>query len=142
LPAQTKISKTKINAFNVAHYRVTEQEPFVMLIRKKSAPLAALMKQNGVECAAFVTAHNPYGKKIREALNYRAHKALKREITKMGYVSLEGVGEDPSGNWKIDPSYLVLGMPLEEAQAMGNRLGQDMVVWADIDAVPEVILLR
>jgi hypothetical protein len=142
LPSQTNVSKTVINAYNVAHYRVTGQGAFTLLIKRKSAPLAALMKRHQVKSAAFITAYNPHGKKIREALNFRAHKALKREIERLGFVCFEGVGEDPSGQWKVEPSYLVMGISLEEAKVMGQNHGQNAVVWTDSDAVPQIILLR
>jgi hypothetical protein len=143
LPSQTQISKTLINAYNVAHYRVSDGgTAFVLLIKKKSNPLAALLKSRGAASAAFLTAYNPYGKKIKEPMNVRAHKALKREIEGLGLVCFEGVGEDPSGKWKVEPSFLVLGMSLEQAKALGEKHGQNAVVWVDSDAVPRLVLLR
>jgi hypothetical protein len=36
----------------------------------------------------------------------------------------------------------VLGMALDAAQEVGRRYGQNAIVWAGADAVPELVLLR
>lgn len=142
LPSQTKLSKTVINAYRVAHYRVKGPPEFVMLIKRKSSSLAALMKDHGVTSAAFVTAFNPYSQKAKEARNQRRNTALKREIEGRGFACYDGAGEDPSGQWKTELSFLVLGILLEEAKTIGKKYGQNAVVWAESDAVPQLVLLR
>ncbi len=143
MPSQTKVSKTVINAYNTAHYRVkVPDDSFVLLIKKKSGPLAALMKDLGVASAAFLTAYNPYSQKTNVNVNVRAQKALRNDIEKLGMVFYEGTGEDPSGQWKVEPSFLVLGISLETAKAIGVKHGQNAVVWVDSDAVPQLMLLR
>jgi len=143
LPSQTKVSKTVINAYNIAHYHVkVPDNSFVLLIEKRSAPLAALMKDLGVTQAAFITASNPFSRKVKDTVNERARKALKNDIEKLGVVFYEGSGEDPSGKWKVEASYLVLGIAQEQARALGVKYGQNAIVWVESDATPELLLLR
>ena len=142
MPAQTKLSKTRINAYNTAHYRVTGPPPFVLRIWKKSPELAALFKKLDVESAMYITAYNPKGKPTDRNLNIRAHKKLKAEIENLKAPLFDGVGGDPSGNWKAEPSFLVLGVTLESAREFAEKYGQDAVVWADSDAIPLLILMR
>jgi len=100
------------------------------------------MKDLGAGSAAFLTAYNPYSRKTNVNVNARAHKALRNDVEKLGVVFYEGTGEDPSGQWKVEPSFLVLGISLEKAKAIGMKHGQNAVVWIDSDAVPQLILLR
>lgn len=143
MASRSELSKTMINAYRTAHYRVaTATPPFVLLIKKQSLELAALMKLHDVTNAAFLTAYNPFSRLTDRNLNIRAHKALMGELIRMGLVYFEGAGEDPSGKWKSEPSFLVLGIPMEDARKLGDKYKQNAVVWADGDAVPQIILLR
>ena len=143
MPAQTQISKTIINAYYNAHYRVTGAgKEFVLRPKRKSEPLAALMTKHGVACAAFLTACNPYCVVIKDPANVRATKALAVDLKKTGLLFFKGSGEDPSGQWKIEASFFVLGMTEEAAKEMGVKYHQNAVIWADGDALVKVILLR
>lgn len=142
MPAQTKLSKTLINAYNTAHYRVTGPPPFVLRLWKKSPELARLYKEHGYESAMYLTAYNPYSRKTDRNLNIRAHKHLKNELTQMKLPFFEGVGGDPSGHWKAEPSFLVLGVTPETAKEMALKYKQNAVVWINSDAVPELFLMR
>jgi len=142
VPSQTQLSKTLINAYYTAHYRVKGPPPFTLLIRKRSAELAKLYKAHQVESAMYLTAYNPMGKKTDRNINIRNQKKLLGELTRMGLTCLEGIGGDPSGHWVAEPSFLVLGVTQEFAKEMALKYRQNAVVWADSDAIPELILMR
>jgi hypothetical protein len=140
---RSQLSKTLVNSYRTAHYRVTGPNgSFVLIVKKPSEPLASLMKLHGAESALFITAENPHGQKSQAGLNQRAQKALQGEIKAMGFPFWEGVGEDPTGNWKSERSFLALGVSQEQAEALGEKYRQNAVIWADGDAVPRLILLR
>jgi hypothetical protein len=141
MPAQTKLSKTMINAYNTAHYRVIGPPEFTLLIWKKSAELAKLYKAHGVTSAMFITAYNPYSKKTDRNINIRTQKRLKGDLIREKLVHFEGVGGD-AGQWVALPSYLVLGVTEDFAREMADKYQQNAVVWADSDAVPLLILMR
>ncbi len=92
--------------------------------------------------AAFLTACNPGSEPQPTEVNAQAHARLGAELTAAGYRLVQGAGEDPTGVWTAESSYLVLGMALDAAQEVGRRYGQNAIVWAGADAVPELVLLR
>jgi len=55
---------------------------------------------------------------------------------------IERVGQHPSNRWAPEPSFLVLGLSLEAAKALGSRHEQNAIVWCGIDATPQLVLLR
>ena len=141
---KTQLSKTLINSYRVALYRVTGPDAaFVMKVKKFSEPLADLMTRHKAESALFITAENPFGKKTSSSDNLRALKALQTELKSMGLRLWRGQGEDPSGGtWKAETSFLALGLSLEDSKVLGEKYKQNAVIWADADAVPQLILLR
>ena len=42
----------------------------------------------------------------------------------------------------LEESFLVYGLTLEAAKALGTRLEQNAFIWSGEDAVPQLILLR
>ncbi len=140
---KSKVSRTIINAYRTANYRIgVPPKDFVFNVRKKSADLNDLMKSHDCLTAAFLTAYNPYGEPAKPHLNVRAQKNLKQDLKETGFVFEEGWGEDPSGRWKKEPSFLVLGISLEAAKALGVKYEQNAIIWADQVAYPELVLLR
>ena len=67
---------------------------------------------------------------------------LGRELRGLYPIVIEGAGADPTGAWPPENSYFALGADLDAARAIGLRYRQDAVVWAGLDAVPQLILLR
>jgi hypothetical protein len=52
------------------------------------------------------------------------------------------MGQHPSNKWPGEEIFLVLGLYFEAAKALGERFGQNAIVWCGIDAVPQLIVLR
>jgi len=142
MPAQTKLSKTMINAYNTAYYRVTGPPEFTLRIWKKSPELAKLYKEHNVTSAMYLTAYNPFSKKTDRNINMRNQKHLKGELMREKLVHFDGVGGDKSGHWVAEPSFLVLGVTEDFAKGMADKYQQNAVVWADSDAIPLLILMR
>ena len=115
--------------------------PFVLRVGRASGELAHLLRDRGVATAAFMTAYNPYSQPSTEADNAAANQRLREELRHLGFDVLEGVGSDAAGNWQ-EPSFLVLGIPREQAEALGRAYRQNAIVFADADARPELVLLR
>jgi hypothetical protein len=141
---KTELSKTLVNSYRVALYRVLtgNSKSFVLKIKKKSPDLEALMKSHNLFTAAYVTAYNSQGKQTEPHINIKQQKNLLGDIRRTGLPFLEGFGEDPTGRWKSEPSFLVLGISLEEAEALGERSGQNAIVWMEDDYVPQLVMLR
>jgi len=68
--------------------------------------------------------------------------AVAHELDEAGYSYLEGIGQHSSNGWIGEKSYLVFGLTLDDAKALGTRLEQNAIVWSGADAIPQLILLR
>jgi hypothetical protein len=144
LERKTELSRTLVNSYRTALYRVVlaPSQSFVLKIKKKSAELEALMKKHSLLTAAYVTAYNSRGKQTEPLVNTRQQKLLLGDIRRTGLPFWEGFGEDETGRWKSEPSFLILGISLADAETLGERYGQNAIVWMENDYVPQLILLR
>jgi len=140
--SESHIDAATLQAYLETEYRVGGPAPFVLRIGERSAALAATLARARVDCCAFIAAVNPFGQVLDEAVNARRHAELGQDLAARGLASLEGVGQHPSNGWPGEESYLVFGLPLAAAKALGTRLEQNAIVWSGADAVPQLILLR
>ena len=121
----------------------TVREPALTLrIGVACEPLRALHQRFGVECSAFVSACNPFSRRLDAAGNAARHRALLQALAAEGWRFLEGAGRHPSNGWPAEPSAFVFGLPRQASRALGQRHEQNALVWCGADAVPALILLR
>lgn len=139
---QSTIDPSVLAAYRETEYRVLGATGFTLLIGQVSEELLRLYARQGVECAAFLTAWNPYSEAIDAATNRRRQDSLALDLESLGVVVMPGVGQHPSGHWPGEDSFLVLGMNVEQAKALGHRYEQNALVWIGKDAVPALIMLR
>lgn len=143
---QSEIPDDLIAAYQSAYYRAGWGHHAITLrIDQYSEPLAQLLAETGHRCAAFITACNPFGAQEDFETNTKACAYLRKRLD--SYVAaptqiIEGEGIDPSGAWPAEKSFLVLGLDIETAEALGREFGQNAVVWSGADAIPRLILLR
>jgi hypothetical protein len=137
----SEISSSILTVYLETDYRVSVEPPFALRVGKTSEPLTKLYRQHGTNCAAFITACNPHSRKFGDAANAKKQAELAQELTQRGLMFIEGEGRHPSGGW-AEPSYLVLGLSLDEAKVLGRRYEQNAVIWCGTDAVPELVPLR
>lgn len=135
------LDATTLQAYRETHYRVQGERGFVLRVGQHSPPLAQLYSAEGVNCSAFITACNPASQRLSDAANASRQVQLEAELAARGLHWLPAVGEHPSNQWPGERSVLVLGLPLEQARRLGRQFGQNALVWADADAVPELVLL-
>ena len=104
--------------------------------------LAVLHQALAVDCSAFVTACNPYSQAVDAEANVRHQSELAGVLASRGLVVFNGIGKHPSGQWAGEPSFLVPGISLDEACAVGRQFHQNAIIWSGADATPRLILLR
>lgn len=136
------IDAATLRAYRETHYRVLGDTPVTLRIDQPSAALAALHQAHGVDCSAFITAANPFSQRCDDDANARRQQALAQELSALGWRTIEAAGEHPDNDWPAEPSFLVPGLPLAEARALGDKYQQNAVVWSGADAVPRLVLLR
>ncbi len=140
---ESKLSPEIIKAYRSARYRVMGTEPpFVLRVDEPSVELASLLKNSKGQGAAFITVDNPQSRVVSNEQNLQARRSFMKEIEEKGFQFYLGVGEDPVGQWPGEQSFLVLGISLETAENLGNKYGQNAVLWAGLKGVPQLILLR
>ncbi len=141
--AHSDVSAELIAAYRATEYRCGRgREAFVLRIGTRSAEGMELYASTGHTSGVFISACNPFSQPESDEANLAAHVRLGDELALMGRPVLEGAGVDPTGQWLPEPSYLVLGVDLEWAKALGRRYQQNAVVWVGADAVSELVLLR
>jgi len=132
-----------IEEYRLTRYHVEDgPHQFVLEVDRPSAELRRLYGEFGAECAAFLTAWNPFSKPTSKVQNQRANQALLAELELAGYVCLDGFGKGRDPRWEPEASLLVLNITREQAREVATRYGQNAILWADADAIPQLILLR
>ncbi len=138
----TEIPHELILAYEATYFRVLEPQEFTLRVGQRSAELQSLYVGIGVTCAGYLTAWNPFSKEVSELENKNAQQQLLRQLSLEGFPALNALGIDPSGDWPGEESVFVPGLSLDRAKLLGSKFGQNAIVWAGPDAVPQLVLLR
>jgi len=136
------IDTDTVNAYRETQYHVHSDAPFALRLGHAEPALAALHKAARVNRSAFITACNPLSEPMDETVNADRQAKLAKELTACNVQFIAGIGRHPSNDWPGEPSFLVLGLSLEAARAVGAKFEQNAIVWCGADAVPQLILLR
>jgi len=141
-PKRSCIDAATVQAYRTASYRVTGPDGFVLQVDQASDALRLAQARHGVACSAFITACNPHGRRLDEGENASRQATLARMLAEKGLGVLPAIGEDPTGRWPGEASFLVLGLEREAARRLGAELDQNALLWSGADAVPRLELLR
>ena len=139
----SKVSDALRNAYGATAYRVLDPiRTFELRVGQPSSALRALYRRHHVNCAAFITAWNPYSENTDDTANERAQAALAHDLRSLDCNVIAGVGEDPAGEWPGEPSVLALALTRAQTEQLGHKYRQNAVIWIAEDAIPRLILLR
>jgi len=136
------IDSATIQAYLETEYRVKGDQAFTLKIGQASAELLTLHKRHRVDCSAYLTACNPGSQLVDEATNQTWQQALEKELTHRSLPFISGIAQHPFNDWPGEQSFLVFGLNLEAAKALGVRMEQNAIVWNDTDGIPQLILLK
>lgn len=140
---QSAIAKDLIASYLCANYQIgTGPDSISLRIDQFSEPLAKLLISSGQPCAAIISAHNPYSRRLSNEQNLAAHESLRNFLSQHSYPTIESLNTDPAGLWPVKKSFFVLGLDLNTAQPLGQQFDQNAIVWIGSDAIPHLILLR
>lgn len=143
----TTLKPELLNAYLETDYKVfapegnTHERTFTMRVGQACEPLAQLFLKRGIQCAAFVTAYNPYSAAHEDLDNETRQASLLQTLDQHKVIYLSGEGRHPSGNWPAEPSVLALNLPLDACKRLGMRFHQNAVLWCGTDAIPHLVLL-
>ncbi len=92
----------------------------------------------------IITAYNPASELRTPEENRAANRALLRELEEAGadaYPAVaEGTGEEAE-RWR-EPGFAVAGLPKEALVALGERHGQNAIVWVDREGRATLVVTR
>ena len=138
----TTIANSLLESYSNTDYQVQAREPFSLKIGQVSEPLLRLYKQHRCDCAAFITASNPFSQKLDPSINAQRHLDLMADLTSRSLIFIDGVGLGKDPDWPGEASCLIFGLALEASRVLGNKFNQNAIVWCDSDAMPQLVLLR
>jgi Protein of unknown function (DUF3293) len=140
---ETKIPRDLIAAYLRTQYSFEGDAGQVVVRIGELCPVAAhLIKEFKSPGAFYITAYNPGSEPKSNEQNETASKLLRDVLpTQPGYV-LAAKGEDPRGEWDAEPGFMVFGLARKDAEVLGERFGQNAIVWIDPSGLPELALLR
>ena len=125
-----QISPQLIKAYRQASYVVFGGEGKIVLkVGKVSPELVKILKKNGVNCAAFLTAYNPHSQQLELTANQLSQAKLIEELHAQHIDCLLGEGRDDSGDWLAESSVLALGISLQKAEMLALQFKQNAFVW-------------
>lgn len=136
------IAPATLRAYQETDYRVLGSEGFVLRIGHASAALIAAHQRHQVACSTFLTACNPFSQPAAAEVNAVRQAELVAQFEHLGLVYMEGMGQHPSNGWPGEDSFLIFGLSLRAAKALGERFEQNAFIWSGADAVPQLLLLR
>jgi hypothetical protein len=97
------------------------------------------------ECTEFalITAYNPSGRAMDEAINVERQSQLECELLEANYepYAAQHVA-DAEGAWPTEESCFIPGIPPEDACALAADYGQNAVVCGGADAVPHLVWIE
>ena len=108
-------------------------------IGQHHAALDDLLHGHNAITWAFITASNPASLVLSPEENARRHQELLLQVDRYPHWEGIGVGEDPA--WEPEQSLLIVGIPRDEAAALGRRFGQNAIVTGVVGHSAEMIIL-
>lgn len=112
--------------YSQALYRIFDP-PLVLKVGQKHPLLDRLLDAYRSRTWAFITAFNPFSQVVSPEENARRNTLLEADLKT--YTCFKGQGEDPTGEWEPEASFLVLGIELSHTQTLLTKYGQNAALF-------------
>ena len=124
------IAPSLVQSYRQAIYLIHDKGGDIAIkVGEVSHQLSTLMKAHKAKSAAFITAFNPYSALVSPQENELSHKALLSDLSALGLECISGEGVDSENLWPSEPSILILGISLENAESLAKRYKQNAFIW-------------
>ncbi len=134
------IPDSLVTAFQNTHYIVlATDKPFALRIGQYSAELTYLFSHYGADCAAILTAYNPWAQTVSEQANRRAQHLLQHEIDALGFMRIDGENRAGDKDGPSEPTVIALDIPRERSRQLAQQFGQLAFVYIDGPCTPELV---
>lgn len=118
---------------------IVDELPQPIRISEYNLGLNELLKNNNCTSWAYVTAYNPFSKKLSDDENILLNKKLEFLLSFFKIYKGRGCGFDD--NWAPEESFLILGISKRDAIELGQKFEQNAIVFGSIDSIPELITI-
>jgi|ERR1700733_8039665 len=126
------IDSKLLEAYQTTKFIVSiPHKDIVLTIGECSHSLDELLEENNAQRGAFITAWNPRSLRLLDAKNMARQTELVGEVSKRGYVFLEGRGAGQDDKWPPEPSIFIIGISIDAALELGKLFGQLAIVFAE-----------
>ena len=126
-------------AYRATTYRIhAPQGDIDLRIGVASPALAALLREEGSDCWAIITAWNPGSKLQDAATNAAAQARLQEWLSGEGYRCLPGEN-CADADWSAEPTCFVFGISEAAARTGGSRFGQNAVLRGGVETAPTLV---
>jgi uncharacterized protein DUF3293 len=119
----------------VLAYRATDYVAYsggrVFLIRigQHSLIIDRLLTRMKARSGSFITAWNPFSKRLSAGANSYWDRELKDYLSARGFAYFAGEGRGRTREWPPESSILALGMSRAQAASTGRRFRQNAIVY-------------
>ena len=129
-----------LQAYNNTHY--TTASGITLLIGKSNVELDTFMHTKGFQEAIYMTAWNPFSQALTATENASRNQQLLYELEKraLSFHIEKGVGQDPTGDWPGEESFLVLGMDKDLGYKLALKYEQNAFVYYPRNGVAELVI--
>ena len=114
---------------------------FVLNINLLQPEMKVVYEVFATNCAAFLTAWNPYSRMLGELENTERQNQMIKRLESLGYSCLAAEGHPRNGDWKPESSILVPGLSEADACRIGKEFEQNAIVWVGQDCIPRLLVL-
>ncbi|NTV70496.1 MAG: DUF3293 domain-containing protein [Azonexaceae bacterium] len=131
-----------------AAYKATTYRVFLpggsceLRIGQPSETLRCWLETAGSGEFALITAYNPGGQQVDEAINAERQSQLECELLEGNYEPYAAQHEPDVEGWPTEESCFVPDISREDACALAADFGQNAVVFGGVDAVPQLVWLE
>ncbi|HXG83255.1 MAG TPA: DUF3293 domain-containing protein [Pyrinomonadaceae bacterium] len=139
----SKVKTEFETAYLQTNYVVQDGEnQIVIRIGKDNSVLQELLRRYGAYNCAFITAYNPFSKKLAVQENQSRQSELLNYLRQKHFRFLEGYGESQSNDWEPEPSAFIFDIGLNDAIAIGKRFEQNAFVFGKAESTPQLVWCR
>ena len=143
----TVLSNELIAAYKATHYTIqADGEVITFRVGQHSSAVKEWLSKQGIIEAGYITAFNPLGERLSDAVNESLHNDLLELVMGEGLQSWLGEGidggclADGDPSWSAERSLLINPLSRDGAKQIGNSFTQNAVVHIT-NVAAELILL-
>ena len=136
------ISKDLLKSYKSTTYTTNTPTIFHIKIGELNADLNVYMASNKFNSWTYITAENPFSKKLTANENKLRNQQLENEIIEQGYSYMPGQGIPENSDWSPEASYLIFNISRDQARSMAQTYQQNAFVFGGLTSLPELISLE